>query len=460
MLIHPPIRRRAFIAALCASSVLPAAKAARPLRLIVPAPAGGTTDFVARKLADVLQRTAGLQAVIENLPGVGGTVATDALLAAPADGSVFLLSPDSLVTEVPYTVKPRYDPFADIVPLAQVASTGLVLVASASVGVQSVPDMVRYVKAQPAPVPIASFGAGTASHVKVLQLAKAAGADLLHVGYRGSPPALLDVIAGRVPFMFDGIATSLPHIRGGALKALAVTSAAPAEVLPGVPTLAELGYGELTQAVGITLFTTPSNPAGIVADLRARVLAALSDPTWWPLSRRPACRPHRRARASRSFAKPFAGTMNAPAGCYAPSGTNPSHSSKLEVTVPRSNSKGLFAVSVSYGPSMVLIACSGPATVLEICGALTFGAEVSRRSMRPLFLFDLLAVDFDGTDADRVEMGHVAAGLLHAVDRIAVVLKEEQNTHLGERQAQQEGLRIRNFENLPDAIEWLSSANT
>jgi hypothetical protein len=116
---------------------------------------------------------------------------------------------------------------------------------------------------------------------------------------------------------------------------------------------------------------------------------------------------------------------------------------------------GMFTASVSYGPSMVLIACSGPATVVEICSALAFGAEVSRRVKRPLFLFDLLTVEFQGTEEDRLEMGSAAARLLQGVERVAVVLRPEQNTHVGERQAQREGLDICNFESLAGAIEWL-----
>lgn len=118
-------------------------------------------------------------------------------------------------------------------------------------------------------------------------------------------------------------------------------------------------------------------------------------------------------------------------------------------------SMGMFTASVSYGPSMVLIACSGPATVVEICSALAFGAEVSRRAKRPLFLFDLLTVEFQGTDEDRREMGSAAARLLREVERVAVVLPRDQNTQVGARQAQREGLHICNFENLEGALEWL-----
>jgi hypothetical protein len=118
---------------------------------------------------------------------------------------------------------------------------------------------------------------------------------------------------------------------------------------------------------------------------------------------------------------------------------------------------GMFTVSVNYGPSMVLIACSGPATVREICGALMLGSELARRAKRPRFLFDLLAVDFAGDDADREEMGRVAATLLGEVERTAVVLSAAQNTGVGARVAREAGLELCNFESLPAAIEWLTA---
>jgi hypothetical protein len=120
------------------------------------------------------------------------------------------------------------------------------------------------------------------------------------------------------------------------------------------------------------------------------------------------------------------------------------------------SSKGMFTVSVAYGPSMALVACSGPATATEICGAVAFGAEVARRTERPRFLFDLLAVDFHGTDQDRKDMGRTAAALLGGLDRIAVVLTASQNNGVGERAANEAGAVLCNFENLTEAMDWLN----
>ncbi len=120
-------------------------------------------------------------------------------------------------------------------------------------------------------------------------------------------------------------------------------------------------------------------------------------------------------------------------------------------------SRGMFIVSVAYGPSMVLITCTGHATAMEICSAVLFGGEIARRSKRPQFLFDLLAVTFEGDDEDRREMGRTAASQLVGVDRIAVVLPAASNTGVGERLARGEGLELRNFGRLDAAIAWLGS---
>ena len=117
----------------------------------------------------------------------------------------------------------------------------------------------------------------------------------------------------------------------------------------------------------------------------------------------------------------------------------------------------MFTVSVDYSPSFVLVACAGPATVAEICGALAFGAEIARREGRLQFLFDLLAVDFDGTPEERREMGLFAASLLGQVKQMAVVLTEAANTREGERSAREAGLDLRNFTSLPEAMEWMAA---
>lgn len=279
-----PSRRHALLCtALALSALSPLSQAqnnwpTRPLKILVPAPAGGTSDIVARAVAEALRKNMGQTVVVDNKPGAAGGIAADAFLSAPHDGYTYLFAPSSLVTEVPYSIKPKYDPFKDITPVAELASIGLVLVANANLPLKNVKEMVAYVKANPGKTSFASYSPGTISHVKGLQFNKLAGTDMTHIGYKGTPPALQDVMGGQVQFMFDGIATSVAHIKGGKLKALAVTTAQRTTALPDVPTFAELGYPELTQTIGMGLFTTPDAPADIQVKMRAELLKLLAAP--------------------------------------------------------------------------------------------------------------------------------------------------------------------------------------
>jgi tripartite-type tricarboxylate transporter receptor subunit TctC len=250
----------------------------RQVKILVPAPAGGTSDIVARAVAEAMHKNTGQSVIVDNKPGAAGAIAADAFLAAPRDGYTLLFAPSSLVTEVPYTIKPRYDPFKDIVPVAELASIGLVLVANPALPLHNLKEMVAYVKANPGKTTFASYSPGTISHVKGLQFNKLAGTDMTHVPYKGSPPALQDLVGGQVQFMFDGIATSAPFVKGGKLRALAVTSAQRSVALPDVPTFAELGLGELTQTIAMDIFTTPDVPADVQARVRAELLKALASP--------------------------------------------------------------------------------------------------------------------------------------------------------------------------------------
>lgn len=249
----------------------------KPLKIIVGAPAGGSADILARAVGDALARNLGQAVVVDNKPGAMGGIGTDALFSAPRDGYTYMIAVNSLVSEIPFTIKPKYDPFKDLVPLVEIVNSPLVLIAHAALPVSNLKDMAAYVKAQPGKTSFASYSAGTLSHVLGLQWNKMAGLDMQHVGYRGSPPAVQDVIAGQVQFMFDGPATSIPNIRAGKLKALAVTSPRRSPALPDVPTAAEQGHPELTQFPWIALWSTPEVPAAIQARMRAEVIKVVTD---------------------------------------------------------------------------------------------------------------------------------------------------------------------------------------
>ena len=250
----------------------------KPVKLVVLGTAGASADILARLVGDGLSRNLGQPVVVEPKPGAGGALAVETLMSAPRDGYTFLVSVNSLVSELPHSIKPKYDPFKDLVPLVELINGPLVLVANPQVGVNSFKELVSYVKANPGKTSFASYSPGTLSHVMGLMLNKSAGLDMVHVGYKGSSPALQDLMGGQVQFMFDGSATSIPNIKGGKLKALAVTSARRSAALPDVPTMTELGHPEMTAFPWIAIWTTPDVPAAIQTRMRNEVIKVIAQP--------------------------------------------------------------------------------------------------------------------------------------------------------------------------------------
>jgi tripartite-type tricarboxylate transporter receptor subunit TctC len=277
--------RRALLGTLAGAALLavvPAALAqawpAKPVRIVIGAPPGGTADIVARLLADGLQKEWGQPVIVEPKPGAAGMIAMQDFLGQPADGYTLLVSVNALVTEIPHVIKVRFDPFKDVKPVAELAHSGLVLVANPALPVKNVPELVAYAKANPGKLSYASYSTGTISHTMGLELNKAAGIDLNHVPYKGSPPALQDVMGGHVALMFDGPATSIPMIKGGKVKALAVSGAKRNPALPEVPTFAEQGYPMLDEVGWMGLWLKPDVPADVQARIRQATLKVLTQP--------------------------------------------------------------------------------------------------------------------------------------------------------------------------------------
>jgi tripartite-type tricarboxylate transporter receptor subunit TctC len=277
--------RRAMLGTLTAASLLAMAPIAlaqswpsKPIRLVVGAPAGGTADIVARTLAEGLTPLLGQPVIVDNKAGAMGAIGTQDLLQSPHDGYTFMVGVNGLVTEVPHVVKSRVDMFKDVKPLVQLSQTGLVLVGSPSLPASNLKDVIAYVKAHPGKVNYASYSTGTMSHTMGLELNKLAGLDMTHVGYKGSPPALQDLMGGHVALMFDGPATSIPLIKGGKVKALAVSAPKRLAVLPDVPTFTELGYPQISDIAWVGLWTTPDVPAEVQAKVREATLKVLQQP--------------------------------------------------------------------------------------------------------------------------------------------------------------------------------------
>lgn len=250
----------------------------KPVRILVGAPSGGTADIVARLLAHELQRPLGQSVIVDYKAGAAGTIAVQGMLSAPRDGYTFLLIQKGIASEVPQAIKVSYDPFKDIVPIAQLTRQGLVLVGNPSLPAKNLPELVAHMKANPGKLDYANFGIGLRGQTIGVQFNRLAGVDAGAVSYKGSPPALQDVMGGQVPLMFDGPATSLPFIKAGKLRAYAVAFPQRISALPNVPTFAELGYPELNEVGWMGLWSAPGVPSAVIAKMRDATLKALQSP--------------------------------------------------------------------------------------------------------------------------------------------------------------------------------------
>ncbi|HQZ05222.1 MAG TPA: tripartite tricarboxylate transporter substrate binding protein [Burkholderiaceae bacterium] len=261
-----------------AASPLSMAWTDKPVRLLVPAPAGGTMDVVARIFANQLSADIGQPVVIDNKPGAGGAIAVQAMMGAPRDGQTIMVTASNVLTEIPHVMKTSFDPLKDVRPVATIARAGMVLVGGTQLAPNDMKELVAYVKAHPGKQSFASYSAGTSSHYAGMILNQKAGLDLQHVPFAGSPPALTQVIGGQIKVMFDGIVTSMPQIKGGKLKAFGVASKTRSAHLPQVPTLAELGFPELDFSNWLGVVVATGVPTDIVDKINAATLKAASAP--------------------------------------------------------------------------------------------------------------------------------------------------------------------------------------
>ena len=282
--------RRRHLLALAGSALLPAAVLAqaawpsKPVRIIVPFPPGGTTDILARSLAPELARAFGQPFIIENKPGAGGNVGADLVAKSPGDGYTLLMGTvgthginASLYSKMPY------DPIKDFAPITLVAGVPNVLVMNPAkaqaLKIASVPDLIRHARAHPGQLNMASSGNGTSIHLSGELFKAMTGTFMLHFPYRGSGPALIDLIGGTTDLMFDNLPSSLPHIKAGKLKALAVTSAQRSAAMPELPTVAEAGpVPGFDASSWFGLLAPAGTPADVVNRVQQEVARAMATP--------------------------------------------------------------------------------------------------------------------------------------------------------------------------------------
>jgi tripartite-type tricarboxylate transporter receptor subunit TctC len=249
----------------------------RPVRVLLGFPPGGTADIVTRLVCEALQARLGQPFVVENRPGAATNLATEAAVRAPPDGYTLLATTTSnLLNGALFPALP-FDFQRDIAPVASLTTQPLVLVAGPALPLRDPAGLVAAARADPGRITIGNFGLGTVSHLAAELFRQAAGIELVTVPYRGAPPMLADLLAGRIQVAFDNIPTSLEHIRAGRLRALAVTGATRAPSLPEVPPMADTipGY-EASSVAG--LGAPRGTPPALVATLNAAAGAALADP--------------------------------------------------------------------------------------------------------------------------------------------------------------------------------------
>jgi len=248
----------------------------RPVRIIVGFPAGGPTDIMARLMGQWLSEGFGRQFFIENRPGASNNIATEAVVNARADGYTLLLATTTGPINAAIFDTLNFNFIRDLAPVASISSIPLVIEVNPSVPARTLPEFITYAKVNPGKINYATAGNGTSPHVAGELFKSMAGVDVVHVPYRGSAPALSDLLGGQVQAMFDPITSSIEHIRAGKLRPLAVTSAARSEALPGVPTVGDFlpGY-EASYWCGIV---TPRNtPVEIIDKLNEKINAGLAD---------------------------------------------------------------------------------------------------------------------------------------------------------------------------------------
>jgi tripartite-type tricarboxylate transporter receptor subunit TctC len=269
----------ALLAVLASAAWGQAAYPSHPVRIVVPFPAGGTTDILAREVAQTLSQSLGQPFVVDNRPGAAGNIGADLVAKAAPDGYTLLMGTvGTHAINASLYAKMTYDHVKDFTPVILVAGVPNVLEINPSLPVNSVQELIAYAKANPGKVNFASSGSGTSIHLSGELFKTMTGVQMTHVPYKGSAPALQDLVGGQVQIMFDNLPSSLALIKAGKLKPLAVTSATRSAALPGVPTVAEAGVPGFEASSWFGLLAPAGTPKDVVAKLNANVAKWLATP--------------------------------------------------------------------------------------------------------------------------------------------------------------------------------------
>jgi tripartite-type tricarboxylate transporter receptor subunit TctC len=252
---------------------------AHSIRMIVPYVAGGSVDVLGRAVAEKLTLSLGQPVVADNRPGANGSIAHGAVATAPPDGYTIGMSGTSPLVLAPHQIKDLpYDPTKDFAYLACPGTTPFVIDVHPSLPVKNVQELVAYAKANPGKLNFGSAGMGNSAHLSAELFKRATGVDMVHVPYKGNALAMQDLIAGNIQVLFDPVQTSIPHIKSGRVRPLAVTSKTRFAELPELPTVAESGYPSYEFVVWYAFVAPAATPAPIVARLNAEINRAVVDP--------------------------------------------------------------------------------------------------------------------------------------------------------------------------------------
>jgi tripartite-type tricarboxylate transporter receptor subunit TctC len=277
-----PVIRVCLIAFASAASFSSAAhaqpSASTPIRMVVGFPAGGTTDVMARTIGAKMTERYGQQVVIDNRPGASGIIGADIVAKAKPDGTTLLMSSSTHGTNLSLYSKLPYDTVKDFAPVALVATTPYVLVVHPTLPVQSVSELITYLKARPGKFSFCSSSNGTAQHLAGELLKRSAGVDIQHVPYKGTGALLPDLLAGRVSLAFENVTVMTPHIKSGALRALAVTSPKRSPVLPDVMTMIEAGMLNFEVIGWFGVYTAARTPPETIKRLNDQIAAIMKEP--------------------------------------------------------------------------------------------------------------------------------------------------------------------------------------
>ena len=249
----------------------------QPLRILVGSSPGGGTDAMARAVADKLGPALKTTVIVENKPGASNTLAAEAT-AKSSDGHTMVMGVSTAHAIAPYLIKLSYDNAKDLMPVAFVGDVPNVLVVNNDLGVKTVADLVKLAKTKPGTLNFASSGAGSTQHIAAEMFKESTGTFITHIPYRGSGPALVDLIAGQVQMSFDTMASVLPHIKSGKVTALAVTTAKRSAQLPNVPTLAEAGVAGVEMSAWYGIYMPAATPKAVQERVQAEVAKVMALP--------------------------------------------------------------------------------------------------------------------------------------------------------------------------------------